>query len=224
MEGNRYGSSKWGNAKMTYVLWFIFGIISAIIINISTDYEKCKDTGRLKWLLGYVYKKPQYIVLIVLTPLAFLLIYHKSQTNLEVIRYSILYILLAASSIKDYRERLISNKLIIVGIVLGLAAAVLDIDSAKLIQSVVIFIVVGVILFLLTFATKGGVGMGDAKLIAVSSLYTGLVGMITLMFYSLVLSGLTGLVLLISKRANSKSRIPFAPFLTLGFLFYLLLM
>jgi len=66
--------------------------------------------------------------------------------------------------------------------------------------------------------------MGDTKLIAVSGLYTGLTGIISVLFYSFILSGITGIVLLILKKANSKSRIPFIPFLTLGFLIYLLLL
>lgn len=209
---------------MTYILMFSLGIIIGFIINLSTDYEKCIDTDRLKWFIGYVYKKPQYIAIMLLTPLAFMLVYHKSQTNLEVIRYCILYILLEASSMKDYRERLISNKLIIAGIVLGLASAALDADSTRIIQSVIAFIAIGLIMSLVTFATRGGVGMGDTKLIAVSSLYIELVGMVSVMFYSLVLSGITGIILLILKRANLKSRIPFAPFLALGFLIYLLLL
>ncbi|GAE88792.1 prepilin peptidase [Acetivibrio straminisolvens] len=207
---------------MIYVLLFILGLVSAVVINLTTDFEKCTDAKRLKWFAGYMYKKPQYIAVMVLTPLTFMLLYHKSQTNLEVIRYSVLYILLASSSLKDYNERLISNKLVIAGIVLGLIAAALDAEPAKIIQSIILFIAIGLIMSLVTFATKGGVGMGDTKLIAVSSLYAGLAGIISILFYSFILSGIAGIVLLALKKANSKSRIPFIPFLTLGFLIYLL--
>ncbi|HOM03327.1 MAG TPA: A24 family peptidase [Acetivibrio sp.] len=209
---------------MIYILLIFLGIFSAVVINLATDYEKCMDTGRLKWIFSYLYKKPPYIAITVLTPLAFLLVYHKSQTKLEVIRYTILYILLASSSLKDYNQRLISNKLVVAGIVLGLATAALDVDSGKIIQSIILFIAIGLIMSLITFATKGGVGMGDTKLIAVSGLYTGLAGILSTLFYSFVLSGITGIALLVSKKANSKSRIPFIPFLTLGFLIYLLLL
>jgi len=52
--------------------------------------------------------------------LAFMLLYCKSRTNLEMIRYAVLYILLASSSLKDYKERIVSNKLVAAGIVLDL--------------------------------------------------------------------------------------------------------
>ncbi|ABN52567.1 MAG TPA: prepilin peptidase [Hungateiclostridium thermocellum] len=209
---------------MTYILLLVLGIVSAYIINLATDYEKCGDADRLKWFFGYVCGKPQYIVVMVLTPLAFMLLYCKSRTNLEMIRYAVLYILLASSSLKDYKERIVSNKLVAAGIVLGLVMAALDAEPEKFIQSVILFIAIALIMSLISFATKGGVGMGDTKLIAVSGLYTGLTGIISVLFYSFILSGITGIVLLILKKANSKSRIPFIPFLTLGFLIYLLLL
>jgi len=58
-----------------------------------------------------------------------MLLYCKSRTNLEMIRYAVLYILLASSSLKDYKERIVSNKLVAAGIVLGLVMAALDAEN-----------------------------------------------------------------------------------------------
>jgi len=68
-----------------------------------------------------------------------MLLYCKSRTNLEMIRYAVLYILLASSSLKDYKERIVSNKLVAAGIVLGLVMAALDAEPEKFIQSVILF-------------------------------------------------------------------------------------
>jgi len=42
---------------------------------------------------------------------------------------------------------------------------------------------IALIMSLISFATKGGVGMGDTKLIAVSGLYTGLTGICFILLY-----------------------------------------
>jgi len=51
-----------------------------------------------------------------------------------------LYILLASSSLKDYKERIVSNKLVAAGIVLGLVMAALDAEPEKFIQSVILLL------------------------------------------------------------------------------------
>ncbi|MDO5493877.1 MAG: A24 family peptidase [Nesterenkonia sp.] len=63
------------------------------------------------------------------------------------------------------------------------------------------------------------IGMGDVKLAAVLGLWAGFVGWSTLgaaVVVSFLLGGVVSLVLLVTRRANRSTRIPFGPFLLGG--------
>lgn len=75
----------------------------------------------------------------------------------------------------------------------------------------------GLILFLITLATHGGIGGGDIKLTALLGLICGTIGICIL----LTAAALTALIFLFLQSARSgkqKMRLPFAPFLLIGFL------
>lgn len=63
------------------------------------------------------------------------------------------------------------------------------------------------------------IGMGDVKLAGVLGLYTGFLGWVTVVaavLLSFILAGAVAIVLLLSRRADRRTRIPFGPFLILG--------
>ena len=71
--------------------------------------------------------------------------------------------------------------------------------------------------------TKGDLGMGDVKLFACVGLYLGLEKVMQAMFYSAILSGIIGIVLIIISVSNKKKIMPFAPFMLVGTLVAILL-
>ena len=74
--------------------------------------------------------------------------------------------------------------------------------------------------FVMVLASRGGVGMGDAKLAAGLGLTAALTsGRLTLssMATGFLIGGVFALVKLLSKQANRKTQIPFGPFLLAGF-------
>jgi leader peptidase (prepilin peptidase)/N-methyltransferase len=77
--------------------------------------------------------------------------------------------------------------------------------------------------YAITAATHGkGMGLGDVKLALALGLLFGWPGGIILAGISFVLGGLAGLALILFKKKNRKSVLPFAPFLGLGaFIFFL---
>lgn len=77
--------------------------------------------------------------------------------------------------------------------------------------------VLAVLFYAITAATHGrGMGFGDVKLAFALGLLFGWPGGIILAGISFVLGGLMGLVLILLKKKNRKSVLPFAPFLALG--------
>ena len=74
--------------------------------------------------------------------------------------------------------------------------------------------------FLLLFAIyhfgKKQMGFGDVKLIAAYAFLWGFPAVFTVLFYSLILSLLAGGILILMKKGDRKTELPFAPFLLAG--------
>ena len=72
-------------------------------------------------------------------------------------------------------------------------------------------------MFLLAhFLTKGGVGMGDVKLLAVIGAYMGSGSIMAAAFLSVAASAFYSIVMLLLKKIKLKEEIPFAPFIFIG--------
>jgi leader peptidase (prepilin peptidase)/N-methyltransferase len=107
----------------------------------------------------------------------------------------------------------------LVGGVLFLLASVAAGDFAPFLRALIGMASLGVVYFAMAFAYPGGMGLGDVKLAGVIGLYLGWVGWGALAVGALsafVLGGLYSIVLLILKRANRKSGIPFGPWMLAG--------
>jgi leader peptidase (prepilin peptidase)/N-methyltransferase len=75
---------------------------------------------------------------------------------------------------------------------------------------------------LLSAASKGGMGMGDAKLLGMVGAWTGWRGMLLTLFGASVIASVIGLVLIASRVIGRRQPIPFGPFLSLcGYAVYL---
>ena len=79
----------------------------------------------------------------------------------------------------------------------------------------------GLMLLLLSFATAGAIGSGDAFAAMVLGLYLGLQRLLLLFMAGFLLSGITGFGLMLSGRAGRQSRLPLMPFLLTGYLILL---
>lgn len=75
----------------------------------------------------------------------------------------------------------------------------------------------GVFVLCLGHLTKGAVGTGDGIVFMLTGLYLGFMKNLMLMFLSFLLAGIFGLLLLLSGRCKKTKRIPFIPFLFLGY-------
>lgn len=64
--------------------------------------------------------------------------------------------------------------------------------------------------------SRGGLGLGDVKLVAVIGLYLGYSYTVLALFIAFVLGGLVATFLLLTRRAGRHSRLPFGPFLAAG--------
>lgn len=128
-----------------------------------------------------------------------------------------------AASVIDVREYRIPNRLVAVGIgvLLTLLVAVSTVEQSW--QPLVFGLAGGLAFFLaylaLALISPTGMGMGDVKLAAVIGLMLGPLGVSASVvgFYSaFVLGAVFGLVRILVRRGGLRSRLPFAPFMTVG--------
>ena len=137
------------------------------------------------------------------------------------------FLYLAAVSVTlamiDLDTHTLPNRIVLpaypVAAVLLTAAAILAGDPGRLLTSLIGCAVLFGLYLLMAVAYPAGMGLGDVKLAGVLGLYLGWLGWAPLVvgaFSAFLLGGLFALVLLITRRANRKSGIPFGPWMLAG--------
>lgn len=127
------------------------------------------------------------------------------------------------AALDDLREKRISNRL--VAAMLGVWILILvpqlflrtEYGLWLLVNGLIGFLLAGVLFLVVYLISRGGLGGGDVKLMAVSGLYLG-VDVLPTMLYGSVLSAAVGLCLLLAKKLGRRDAMPLAPFLYIGML------
>jgi leader peptidase (prepilin peptidase)/N-methyltransferase len=123
--------------------------------------------------------------------------------------------MLAIVTLTDLEQRIIPNKVLIVGAVLCLAIAA-PTDPGGLAERAIAAVAAGGIFFLVALAYPAGMGLGDVKLAAAMGLFLGW-AVAPAILIGLLIGSLVGLALLVRYGAKArKMAIPFGPFLALG--------
>lgn len=128
------------------------------------------------------------------------------------------------AAVSDLLERKVPNRLILILVgawVLVMVPQMLirmDDILALLLNGLFGFILSGVISLSVYFISRRGLGGGDVKLMAVSGLYLGVQGSLTMLLYGSVLAAVTGGVLILCKKIKASDSIPLVPFLYIGML------
>lgn len=155
---------------------------------------------------------PGYIGLCAVTLCAGLLWRAPSETTVGYYGMLPLLMLIAAEDIERHR---ISNKLLAVLLVVGLAFVLAN--RERLLSRLAALVIYGGVFILVSLITRGKFGMGDAKLCGVVGLFFGLIEMFTVLFLASLLACACGLAVAIKTR-DLKREIPFAPPMTLAVL------
>jgi leader peptidase (prepilin peptidase)/N-methyltransferase len=123
--------------------------------------------------------------------------------------------ILVAITLTDLERRIIPNKVLAVGAVIGLAIVLVS-DPSSLPERLGAGAGAGGVLFLAALAYPGGMGLGDVKLAAVMGLFLG-VWVIPAMLIGLLSGSVVGLAIMARDGvAARKKAIPFGPFLAFG--------
>jgi leader peptidase (prepilin peptidase)/N-methyltransferase len=122
---------------------------------------------------------------------------------------------LAAITLTDLERRVIPNRIVLGGALIGAAIAAAT-DPASLAERGIAAVAAGGLLLLAALAYPGGMGMGDVKLGAVIGLYLGR-AVAAALAVGLAAGAMVGVAIMLRHGASARKRaLPFGPFLALG--------
>jgi leader peptidase (prepilin peptidase)/N-methyltransferase len=107
----------------------------------------------------------------------------------------------------------------LVGVILLGAAAIVSNNYAALLRAGIGMAALWLIYLIIAFASAGGIGYGDVKFAGVLGLFLGYLSwgaLVTGAFAAFALGGIFGLSLVVARKADRKSGIPFGPWMLAG--------
>jgi leader peptidase (prepilin peptidase)/N-methyltransferase len=122
----------------------------------------------------------------------------------------------------DYDHKIIPNTITLPGIVIGLGLSLWALPITPL-ASLLGILLGGVFFYLIALVSKGGMGGGDIKLIAMIGAFLGWQGAFFTILSGTLLGSLVGVTLMVLGKKGRKDKVPFGPFLSIGTILFILL-
>lgn len=163
----------------------------------------------------------QYPLVELLTALSFWALYSQYQLTLQFFIYICLVSTLIVISLIDLKHFIIPNKITYPGII---AAFTLSFFRPQLsyLDALLGILLPSLFLFLLAVISRGGLGMGDVKLIAMLGGFLGLLDGFLALFLGAMIGSVMGIILMVFSNKGLKSKLPFGLFISLGGLLMIL--
>lgn len=136
--------------------------------------------------------------------------------KLEVIGCILFIIWLLVCSIQDIRDKKLSVFLIFLGFVCLFPFSL--VSNTVSIYNRLGGLLLGLFLIAMTYITRGQIGIGDGLFIMVIGVCFGFGISSAMLIYGLLLSALISLCIILLRKGKRDTRIPFIPFLFLGYL------
>jgi leader peptidase (prepilin peptidase)/N-methyltransferase len=120
----------------------------------------------------------------------------------------------------DYDHKIIPNIITLPGIVIGLGLSIWALPITPL-ASLLGVLMGGIFFYVIALVSKGGMGGGDIKLIAMIGAFLGWQGALFTIFSGALLGSLVGVMLMLLGRKGRKDKVPFGPFLSGGAILFI---
>lgn len=156
----------------------------------------------------------QYPVIELITAVIFLLLFDKFGLGIYFLKYAVLMSLLVIITLIDLKTQEIPDELIIFGLITGLLLNLYDI-KLNMLQGILGFLLGGGTFLIIAIVTRGAMGGGDIKLMAVLGLFLGWKMVILVALLSFLLGAIISLALIITRIKGRKDYIPFGPFIAM---------
>lgn len=190
--------------------WDLFPVLSWLLLRGKCRYCAAPVSGR-------------YAIVELLTGLFFLLCFSIVGLSFELIKALIFASFLIVITFIDLDHQLILDKVLIwmagAGVIINLWIGTPMPGALNMLLAAAVG---GGVLLLIAVLTRGGMGGGDIKFMAVLGLWLGWPYIIMVLLLSFVIGGVAGLLLIVFKLRGRKDFIPFGPFIAIAALITLL--
>ncbi|MBI3016070.1 MAG: prepilin peptidase [Candidatus Tectomicrobia bacterium] len=157
----------------------------------------------------------RYPLVELLTGVLFLLVYRKLGPTWQGVEAAVLLSALVVVSFIDLEHKLVPDMITLPGIAVGLLFGFL-VSMNHVLDLLLGVLLGGGLFYLIALVSRGGMGGGDIKLIAMIGAFVGWQLTLVTIFAGILLGSLVAIALLILGLKGRKDMIPFGPFLALG--------
>jgi len=181
----------------------LFPVISYFIL--KGRCRKCGDKISIR-----------YPIIELTTGILFFLIYLKFDLTVDLIKFAILSCFLIVIGMIDLDTTDVYLKTTLPGIIVGVVFMIMAfVNGSSYLTFVWGALLAGGLIALIILLTHG-MGWGDFEICILSGVFLGFQSSIVMLFFSFVLGGIIGILLLVTKKKGRKDQIPFGPFIVLG--------
>lgn len=168
------------------------------------------------------------------TGLLFGAVFYYFGFTIDAFFYLILLYLLLGIALIDLEHRIVPNVLVTAGLIGGVllllpaaASFLFELPGWLIVErgapdALGGLLLGGAVMLIIIAASRGGMGAGDLKLMAMIGLFVGLRGTVVVMMLGFLFGALVGLAFIILGRLTRKDALPFAPYLSLAALIQVL--
>jgi leader peptidase (prepilin peptidase)/N-methyltransferase len=157
-----------------------------------------------------------------LSSVLYILVWYKLGLSLLFILYALLTSSLLVIALIDFDHKIIPNSITLPGMLIGLGLSLWALPITPL-NSLIGLLAGGLFFYLVALISKGGMGGGDIKLIAMIGAFLGWQGVFFTILVGALVGSVVGLGLMSMGKKGRRDKIPFGPFLALGAILFILL-
>ncbi|NLZ47937.1 MAG: prepilin peptidase [Clostridiales bacterium] len=165
---------------------------------------------------------PRYAIVEFMTALIFTVLYLKFGLAFEFFKFAVLTSFIIVIGLIDHDTTDVYAITTWPGIICGLIFLIVAYFLDKpFLDGIYGALIGGGVIAAIVVLTQG-MGHGDVEICALAGLYLGFKGSIVMLFFSFVIGGIVGIILIATKKKSRKDYIPFGPYIALGALVALL--
>ena len=157
----------------------------------------------------------RYPLVELLCGILYVFLYHHFGFTAQGVVFMLLATALLIVSFIDLAHKIVPDAITLPGILVGLVAS-LTLTSTGIIDAMVGLCLGGGLFLLIALLSRGGMGGGDIKLIAMIGAFLGWQAVLVTILFGAFLGALVGLSLIVMKKKGRKDPVPFGPFLAIG--------
>lgn len=151
----------------------------------------------------------------------FIVLYLKFGLSILFVIYALMASTLLVIALIDLDHKIIPNVITLPGLIVGLILSLRFLPITPL-TSLLGVLIGGTLFYLIALVSKGGMGGGDIKLIAMIGAFLGWHGTLFTIFSSALLGAVVGISLMLLGKKGRKDKLPFGPFLSFGAILFML--